>query len=148
MNARPAWTRAEAIARLRRELLGLCGDGLSMCRVAAARGIFCRGFRRWPAREFHDRWKNTLGVSTHLNREQMEVLADLWQLTEQLRTGQALICDAQTSRPGACRGWDEFSDEDLAGFCRQLLGRDVSVGREPSRSAQIAHGADDFHRPA
>jgi hypothetical protein len=84
-----------------------------MCRVAAELGIFCRGFRRWPDREFHDRFKRTLGVSTHLNRTQMETLADLWQLTEQVRLGVGLACDAARRGAGACRGWDELTDAEL-----------------------------------
>jgi hypothetical protein len=92
-----------------------------MCRAAADEGIFCRGFRRWPEREFHDRWKEHLGVSTHLTRSQMEELADLWQRSEQLRRREVLICDSQTVCPGACAGWNEFTDEDLERFCRDLI---------------------------
>ena len=98
-----------------------------MCRVAAERGIFCRGFGRWPEREFHERWKRLLGVSTHLNRSQIERLADIWQLSEQLRHRVPLACDAQTLSPGACRGWDEFSNADLSRFCKEIMGRDVTV---------------------
>ena len=121
------WTRAEAIVRLRSALLDLCGQGRSMCRVAAERGIFCRGFGRWPEREFRERWKLLIGVSTHLSRAQMERLADIWQLGEQLEHRVALICDAQTTSPGACRGWDEFSNADLTRFCAEILGRSVTV---------------------
>ena len=81
------WTRAEAIACLRESLVKLCGEGHSMCQVAADRGIFCRGFRQWPEREFHDLWKPLIGESTHLSRAQMERFADLWQLSEQVRQG-------------------------------------------------------------
>ncbi len=122
-----SWTRAEAIDRLRAEFQQLCGDSRSMCRVAAERGIFCRGFGRWPEREFHERWKGLLGVSTHLTRVQIERLADIWQLSEQVRHHVSLACDAQALCPGACRGWNEFSNADLGRFCKESLGRSVVV---------------------
>ncbi len=121
------WTRAEAIDRLRQALLPLCTDGRSLCRVAAERGIFCQGFRRWPVREFHERWKPFLGVSTHLTRSQMERLADVWQVSEQVEQGVSLACDAQALCPGACRGWNEFSNAEMTRFCREILGRIVTV---------------------
>ena len=111
-----AWSRDEAIARLRGRLVEIAGEERSICRVAADRGIFCRGFRRWNDREFHDRWKATLGVSTHLTRPQMEQLADIWQLSEQLRHGVGLACDAPAGANGACRGWEEFSDHEIKEF--------------------------------
>jgi hypothetical protein len=132
------WTRVEAIVELRTALLDLCGEGRSMCRVAAERGIFCRGFGRWPEREFHERWKLLIGVSTHLSRAQMERLADIWQLGEQLQHRVALICDAQTMFPGACRGWDEFSNADLARFCGEILERPVVVTDGQPIASEIA----------
>jgi len=98
-----------------------------MCQVAADRGIFCHGFRRWDAREFDRRWKNAIGRSSHLTRPQMEEYANLWQLAEQLRRGVSLACDTRTRGPGPCRGWDEFSNADLSRFCADLLGRNVVV---------------------
>ena len=108
-----------------------------MCRAAAEEGIFCHGFRRWPESEFHDRWKGQLGVSTHLSRSQIEELADLWQFSEQLRRRDALICDAQTACPGACRGWNEFTDRDLEGFCLELLGRRISIRAQTKQTDRI-----------
>jgi hypothetical protein len=125
MSALPtpaAWKRGEAIASLRSRLIGLAGSDHSICKVAADRGIFCRGFRRWNDREFHDRFKGTLGVSTHLTRPQMEELADLWQLSEQLSRGVDLACDACASRT-ACRGWDEFTDLEIQSFCCEMIGQ-------------------------
>ena len=130
------YTRTEAIARLRHALLRRCGEERTMCRAAAQEGIFCHGFRRWPEREFHDRWKGQLGVSTHLTRSQMEELADLWQLTEQVRRRDALICDAQTVCPGACRGWNEFTDSDLENFCHEILGESVHIRGKREQTAQ------------
>jgi hypothetical protein len=113
-------TRQHSIEVLRDALSGIADTDKSMCREAAERGIFCRGFRRWPPAEFDRRWHGSIGRSTHLSREQMERFADLWQLTEQFRSGVSLACDASRGPESPCRGWDEFSDEDLARFCRDL----------------------------
>jgi len=138
--ARPpqVWTRREAIDRLRRALRKLSDDEHSMCQVAAERGIFCRGFRRWHDHEFHERWKAIIGQSTHLTRAQMEELANIWQLSEQIRFRVCLACDAQTISHGACRGWDEFSNEALGRFCEEILGRNVVVAEKGSESPKEA----------
>jgi hypothetical protein len=120
------WTRPEAVARLRAGLLALTDEEHSICQIAAQRGIFCHGFRRWSASEFDRRWRGVLGRSTHLNRSQMEELANIWQLAEQIRQRITLACDTQ-SGSGQCRGWDEFSNADLARFCADVLGRNVQV---------------------
>jgi hypothetical protein len=128
---RKLWTRAEAIERLRVSLRKLSDDAHSMCQVAAERRIFCRGFQRWHDHEFHVRWKPILGESTHLTRPQMEELANLWQLTEQVRMRVDLACDAQAICHGACRGWSEFSNETLARYCYEILGHNVVVTDRP-----------------
>ena len=120
MSARSPVSRERSIGFLRDVLTGFADGEKSTCRVAAERGIFCRGFRRWPIAEFDRRWRGSIGRSTHLSREQMERFADLWQLTEQFRCGVSLACDASRGPDSPCRGWDEFSDEDLARFCRDL----------------------------
>ncbi len=123
-------TREEAIGKLRGRLQKMAGQDHSICQVAAERGIFCRGFRRWHDAEFHERWRAVFGQSTHLSRPQIERLADLWQLSEQIRCGVGLACDAQTVAPGACRGWNEFSDDTLAGFCSEVLGLRIVVAEK------------------
>jgi hypothetical protein len=121
------WSRQIAIDRLRESLRRLTDEEHSICQVAAERGIFCHGFRRWPASEFDRRWKNAIGRSTHLSRAQMEELANVWQLAEQIRCRVALACDAQTTARSGCRGWDEFSNADLARYCGDILGENVVV---------------------
>ena len=98
-----------------------------MCQIAAQKGIFCRGFRRWHDSEFHKKWKSAIGVSSHLTREQMEEFANLWQLAEQVRLRVCFACDAETLSHGACRGWDEFRNDDLARYCADVLGASVQV---------------------
>ncbi len=121
------WRRRDAIARLREGLIKLTDDEHSMCQVAAERGIFCHGFRRWNTGEFDRRWRNAIGRSTFLSRAQMEEFANLWQLAEQVRQRVSLACDAKSAGRGGCRGWDEFSNADLARFCSDVLGRNVVV---------------------
>ena len=99
----------------------------SLCQVAAERGVFCRGFRRWNEAEFDRRWRAYIGRRTHLSRVQMEEYANLWQLAEQLRRRVSLACDTQTTPQGPCRGWNEFSNADLARFCCDVLGENVEV---------------------
>jgi hypothetical protein len=131
------WTREEAIARIRARLLELSDGEHSMCHVAAELGVFCHGFRRWSDGEFLRRWTKVVGRSTHLDRPQMEQVADLWQLTEQLRLRVATACDASAVMAGACRGWNEFSNKDLERFCGELLSHNVVV----DEIAQIAEMA-------
>lgn len=57
----------------------------------------------------------------------MEEYANLWQLSEQVARGASLACDAATAGRGPCRGWNEFSNEVLAQFCCDLLGKNVEV---------------------
>jgi hypothetical protein len=140
------WTREEAIHRLRRALLRLSDGESSMCRIAAELGVFCRGFRRWPDSEFHHRFRPALGVSTHLSRAQMERLADLWQQAEQIRVRAAIACDAAAFHPGSCRGWEEFSNDALARFCDEVLGRNVTVV-ESSNKAQTSQTLPETRVP-
>ena len=130
MSALPApqvWHRAEAISHLRASLLRMTDEEHSLCQVASERGIFCHGFRRWNEAEFDRRWRKYIGRSTHLSRAQMEQYANLWQLTEQVHRRVSLACDAQTLPPGPCRGWNEFSNAELARFCNDVLGENVDV---------------------
>jgi hypothetical protein len=121
------WHREQAVSRLRASLLAMTDEEHSLCQVAAERGIFCRGFRRWSQSEFDRRWRKYLGRSTHLSREQMEEYANVWELAEQIRRRVSLACDAQTAARGPCRGWNEFSNADLARFCSDVLGENVEV---------------------
>jgi len=121
------WCREEAISRLRATLLGMTDEEHSLCQAAAELGIFCRGFRRWNDAEFDRRWRTYIGRSTHLSRPQMEEYANVWQLAEQVRRRASLACDAQTRGQSPCRGWEEFSNADLARFCSDVLGQSVEV---------------------
>jgi len=130
------WTRDEAIANLRSELLKLSDGERSICGVVAELGIFCRGFRRWPDDAFSRGWSRALGRSTELSRPQMERLADLWLLTEQLRLHVPFACDLAAAGGGVCRGWNGFSNADLERCCDEILGRNIAV-IEKDQKAQI-----------
>jgi hypothetical protein len=121
------WHRGEAISRLRETLLGMTDEERSLCQAAAELGVFCRGFRRWNDVEFDRRWRTHIGRSTHLSRTQMEEYANVWQLAEQVRRRVLLACDAQPKGDCPCRGWNEFSNADLARFCCDVLGENVEV---------------------
>jgi len=121
------WTRDEAIAKLREALLKLSDGERSLCTVAAELGIFCHGFRRWTDDAFSRGWTRALGRSTHLSRPQMERLADIWLLSEQLRLRVACACDLAAAGGGVCRGWYGFSNADLERCCEQILGRNVAI---------------------
>ena len=121
------WSRTDALGRLREALLALTDEENSMCRIAAQRGIFCRGFARWDAREFDRRWRSAIGRSTHLSRAQMEEFANLWQLTGQVRQGVSLSCDARWSGCGPCRGWGELSNAEISRSCADLLGKSIAI---------------------
>jgi hypothetical protein len=119
--------RSEAITRLREKLAGSLDGDRSMCAIAAENGIFCRGFDRWNDHEFDRRWRDHIGRSSHLTRRQMERYADLFAEAERVRCGASIACDAFAARPGPCRGWNEFSNSELAQFCSDLLGDDLIV---------------------
>ncbi len=125
--AAQVWARDDAIRHLRESLLKLTDDEHSMCQIAADKGVFCRGFRRWSNADFHRKWKAAIGVSTFLTRDQMERFANFWQLTEQIRLRVCFACDAETLSHGACRGWDEFGNDQLARYCADVLGVSVQV---------------------
>jgi hypothetical protein len=122
------WHRGEAISRLRERLIPMTDAECSLCRVAAEGRFFCWGFRRWNDWEFDRRWRDHIGRSTHLSRAQMEEYANLWQLAEQVREDVPLACDVDDRAAGRpCRGWMEFSNDEIAKFCADLLGKDVEV---------------------
>lgn len=129
------WTRDEAIAMLREGLLKLSDGERSMCAVASELGVFCHGFRRWTDDAFSRGWTRVLGHSTHLSRPQMERLADIWVLSEQLRLQVPCACDLAAAGGGVCRGWNGFSNADIERCCDEILGRNVAVVENGSKGS-------------
>lgn len=122
-------TREEVIGDLRRALVEAAGEEHSICRVAQEKGLFCHGFARWKLHELKARYPTITRSRRRLTRAAMEELADRWQMARQLATGEALACDVQAGpeQHPTCRGWDEFSDEQLARFHAELCGEEVEI---------------------
>lgn len=78
-------TRLQAIDDLRRAILQLVDDEHSMCDTAKRLGIYCRGFAQYADEELFERYKwivQRRGVKT---REELEDLANRWQLARRSR---------------------------------------------------------------
>jgi len=130
-------TRREAIDVLRRHLLQLTDAEHSICLVASEHGIFCGGFRRFGEGEFRERYREVV-ARRGLSRRQQEYLANSWQLARQLAENVALACDAQAIEHDTCRGWDDFTNMELARFLRELLAVEVDVVADGAAEPQPA----------
>jgi len=139
----PVISRPYAIRKLREFLLSLTDDDHSVCEVAARKGIFCKGFSRWSDAELKQHFAGLAKRRPNLNRWQLEALANKWELARQIVDHVPIACDAQTVEHDTCGGWDDFKNDDLAGYCHDLLGWEVKVTDQgeagaltlPSRSA-------------
>ena len=120
-------TRAQAIDALRAKLLTLADDEHSMCWVAAKKHVFCGGFSQWKFDELRRRNPAIVKRHPHVSRPELEELADRWQLARQFVQDTPTACDTQAIERDTCRGWDEFSDEQLAEFHEELLGERVEI---------------------
>jgi len=120
-------TRETAVAHLRRKLIALQEQGKSVCRIAAEKGLFCRGFRRDSDDELRFRYAAAIENATDLTRAELEERANAWQLARQKQEGTLLCCDVQFMTYETCRAWDDFSNEELSRFCEEMLGEKVCV---------------------
>lgn len=119
-------SRQSLIAALRQELLNRA-EGRSICRLAAEKGIFCRGFRRFSDAELRERLAWIVRKRPASTRSELELLGDAWQLARQEVLDLLTACDVQSQEHDLCNGWDNFSDGDLATFYRELTGKDVTI---------------------
>ena len=119
-------SRPALIAALREELTRRAGE-MSICKLAAQTGIFCKGFRRYSDAELQERYGWISKRNPDVPREELEEIADRWQLARQDVLGALTSCDVQQLEHDACGGWDDFGDDQLARFLRELTGRDVVV---------------------
>ncbi|MFN2441992.1 MAG: hypothetical protein ABR517_04860 [Thermoanaerobaculia bacterium] len=120
-------TRETAVRRLRDVLVLLTDDDHSICRVAAEKKIFCGGFSRDSDEELRRRYPWLVARNPSSTRAQIEEAANRWQISRQVFDGLPLACDVQNLEHDTCDGWDEFTNADLARFCRELLHEDVIV---------------------
>ena len=115
-------SREVAIGRIRIEMMKLSDTGKSACQVATERNILCKGFRRDSDDELRHRYAPYVGAAERMSRSDLERAANHWHLVRQ-RTEEALIaCDVQYRHCQVCRGWNDFSNDELAGFCFELAG--------------------------
>jgi hypothetical protein len=120
-------SRAWAIRSLREFLMTLTDEDHSMCRVATDRGIFCQGFRKLNDADLQKHFAGLVERRPGVNRWQLEALGNQWELARQTVDRLPLACDVEQKEHGTCGGWDDLSNEDLAGYCAGLLGQDVLV---------------------
>ena len=120
-------TREEAIARLREKLVSLTDEENCMCKVAAERGIFCTGFRQFTDKELRERYWWIVRKRPDITRAELETIANDWQLTQQDVRSLPVACDVQTKAHDTCRGWNDFTNEQLGNYLKQLTGQDVRV---------------------
>ena len=120
-------SRAEVISLLRNELALLTDDENSICKIAAEKGIFCRGFHRYSDRELKDRYGWIYRKQPGGSRADLEAVANRWQLARQDVTAQPTSCDVQQLEHDSCQGWDDFTSSELALFYCELTGKTLSV---------------------
>ncbi len=120
-------SRDDAIGRLRLELIHLTGPGKSACQVAAEKKIFCGGFGRYSDKQLRSRYESLVAADPSLSRASLEEKANEWQLQRQRDCSTLLSCDAQWQRYETCHGWDDFTNDELAHFCFELLGQRLEV---------------------
>jgi hypothetical protein len=120
-------TREEILARLRLELMKFTDEENSICKVAAERGIFCKGFSRYTDTQLRDRYWWIVRKDPDITREELERIANDWQLAQQEVFERPIACDVQMNVKDTCRGWNDFTTEQLSRFYFQLTGKEVRI---------------------
>ena len=127
--------RSQAIHDIRASLMQLVDEEHSICEVAARLHIFCGGFAQWTFHELKQRFPTIVRSRPRITRKQLEELANRWQIARQTVHGTEFACDAQMHEIKGlqvCRGWNEFTNEQLEQFYAQVLGEQVSVENDPA----------------
>ena len=119
--------RAEAVNLLRTELVKRTDSETSACKYAADHGVFCRGFARFGDDEMKRRYNWITRRRPDMSREELDEIANRWQLARQDVDAMPVACDVQQMEHDMCRGWDDFSNDELAGFYRELTGKPIVV---------------------
>jgi hypothetical protein len=120
-------TRREAVNLLRRHLLEFVDDDHSICEVASRHRIFCKGFSQWTFDELKRRYDWIVERNPMITREELEFLANAWQLSRTKVLGTRIACDSQEQEHDTCFGWDEFTVDQLEHYLLELTGMDVVV---------------------
>ena len=108
--------------------MAMTDDEHSMCQVATEKGIYCRGFRRLSDEVFRERHDWLVHRNPGASRAEIEDLANKWQLARQIVDRVPLSCDAQLREHDTCDGWNEFTNQDLERFCREIVGKNAKIG--------------------
>jgi hypothetical protein len=119
--------RQAALTAIRKALLLLSDGEHSVCEIAAEKGIFCHGFKRYTDNQLRQRYAWLVRHDPSITREKLEEIADRWQIARQMVNDMPLACDVQRVEHDTCGGWDDFSDQDLARFYEELVGEKVVV---------------------
>ncbi len=120
-------SRSELVSRLRRELDQYTDEETSICKAAAERGVFCRGFHRYSDEELRKRYDWIVARRPNITRDELERIANDWQLAQQEVYEVPFACDVQQRIHDTCRGWNDFTNEQLAKFYYQLTGREITI---------------------
>ena len=126
-------SREVAIGRIRIKMMELCDTGKSACQVATERNILCKGFKRDSDDELRKRYEPYIGGADRISRSDLERAANHWQRVRQRTEKAPVACDVQLQYYQVCRGWNEFSNEELSDFCFELVGvRSKVIGTSTS----------------
>ena len=126
-KAKPV-SREELVKLVREELIKRAGDDdMSACKAAGEQGIFCRGFARYSDLDLRRRYDWIARRRPKMTRKQLEEIANRWQLARQEVEGMPIACDVQQKAHDTCRGWDDFTNEDLAKFYFEMTGKEIAV---------------------
>jgi hypothetical protein len=119
--------RTEAIDLLRSELLKHTDGETSACKYASDRNVFCRGFVRFGDGEMRRKFNWITRRRPDMTREELDEIANRWQLARQEVNAMPLACDVQQMEHDMCRGWDDFSNDELSRFYTELTGKTIVV---------------------
>lgn len=120
-------TRDQAVNRLRAALAAMTDEENCMCKVAADRGLFCHGFRQFTDEQLRERYAWIVRKKPDIARAELEAIANDWQLAQQDVRQLPIACDIQAKVHDTCRGWDDFTDEQLAGMLKEALGETLRI---------------------
>jgi len=127
-------SRSDLIEALRARLVAFTDDEHSICEASARLGIFCHGFAQWTFSELKQRYPTIVRSRPRLTPAELRDLANRWQIARQTAFGTPIACDTQMHEGAlqTCKGWDQWSSEDLARFYWELTGESVELRPAPA----------------
>lgn len=120
-------SRVDVVNLLREELVKRANGEVSACKLAADENIFCGGFTRFTDLELRRRYDWIARRHPRMTRAELEEVADRWQMARQEVEGSPLACDVQQKVHDTCRGWDDFTNDDLSRFYYEMTGQEIVV---------------------